>query len=406
LLDNKYPKHPDLSDQNARVQAVKPQELAIVLDTVDHAAQDKIGRYEVPRANIPTVRKIANPLKIGEMHEAAFVLIQEWPSVINRKSGPEPQATVRQLRRWIGEEQPGLPEQVQNLIIACYAIQVDKAWVRGGRTIQAPKLGNITDDMELRGQELPSAEEFQCACDRAAGVFRIARESVRSARSVHSLAEKVRRNAAGRLQPVQSLANELDRHAVTLGLDDEQPRMVTAKSLAPMLAALAQTTEDTDTLRLLASVELPKDNAIYLAHLENTESLSGALRATGWRVLDEFAGKQDDAEAAAIISVLRQNARRDEHEVSLAGPLGKAGEDALSLLLDRIRKPNPAPGADANPEPPKPTTIAALTSASRSAQPVIRVRGHEVAGQLRRISETADANPNAEFEITWRVVSS
>ena len=122
---------------------LKTNELDIVLGVVEQAAQDKVGRYEVPRHDILTVKKIANPLRIGIMHESAFVLSREWPDLLTRKAGTAPEVTVARLRGWIGEEQPGLPEQVQNLLIACYAVQADKAWLRAGRPVEPPKLDKI-----------------------------------------------------------------------------------------------------------------------------------------------------------------------------------------------------------------------------------------------------------------------
>ena len=145
------------------------------------------------------MKKIANPLKIGIMHESAFVLSREWPDLLTRKAGSAPpRSPSRSCASWIGDEQPGLPEQVQNLLIACYAIQADKAWLRAGRPAEPPKLDKIPDDMVLRSQELPTEEEFDTASARAAGIFRIQRQPVRTARSVHALADAIRRNAKGR----------------------------------------------------------------------------------------------------------------------------------------------------------------------------------------------------------------
>jgi hypothetical protein len=76
------------------------------------------------------------------MHEAAFVLGREWPDALNRRASGEPHVSVRQLREWIGSEQPGLPQAVRDLIIACYAIQDNKAWIRGGRPVDPPKLAS------------------------------------------------------------------------------------------------------------------------------------------------------------------------------------------------------------------------------------------------------------------------
>ena len=64
------------------------------------------------------------------------------------------------------------------------------------------------------------------ASARAAGIFRIQRQPVRTARSVHALADAIRRNAKGRLDAAKDLAAELDRHAATLGLTDDADRQV------------------------------------------------------------------------------------------------------------------------------------------------------------------------------------
>ena len=86
LLSHRFPGHPDF-DPNGRGVPLRPTELDTVLGVVDLAAQDKVGRYEVPRGDIATLKKIANPLKLGVMHEAAFVLAHDWPGLINKKSG-------------------------------------------------------------------------------------------------------------------------------------------------------------------------------------------------------------------------------------------------------------------------------------------------------------------------------
>src|SRR5262249_29974083 len=155
----------------------------------------KVRRYEVPRNDVATLKKVANPLKIGVMHDQAFVLLTEWADLLARKSASAAEVSLGTLRGWIQQQMHGLPHQEQRLIVAGYAIQADMAWLRGGRPIDAPQLSNVTDDMLLRSQELPTPEEFELASSRAAGIFHIAREPVRTARSVHSLAVKVRRSA-------------------------------------------------------------------------------------------------------------------------------------------------------------------------------------------------------------------
>jgi hypothetical protein len=150
LLDHLYPGHPDF-DPNVRGQELKVTELDTVVRAVEAACRDKAGRYEGPRADYATLNKVAGPLKLGAMHEAAFVLGHEWPQLIERKARGASESNVGQLREWIDEEQPGLPAHVRDLVVVCYAIQTAKAWIRAGRQINMPDLTELADDMVLRG---------------------------------------------------------------------------------------------------------------------------------------------------------------------------------------------------------------------------------------------------------------
>jgi hypothetical protein len=401
LLAHKYPGHPDF-DPAGRGVALKAAELDTVLAVVDRAAQDKVGRCEVLRADIPVLKKIANPLKLGVMHEAHFVLLHEWPDLINRKAAGQADLAVgRELRPWIKAEQPGLPTAVQNLIIACYAIQADKAWLRSGVPQQAPALARITDDMTLRGQELPTEEEFAAASRRAEGIFRIARQPVRSARSVQALAQAAQRNATGRLAAAEALAAELDKHAPTLGLDAAAPRVQTARITCALLSRLVAAPDATAAVRELAT-ELPRDNAIYLAHLESAELLTDVLRKPDWRFLDDIAARadgQDQAQVSAIIDPLRRAAWHDEQEIRLAAPLRAADQAAIDLMMEWTRQSpqyreirqavaEAAPGLG-------------LQARQRESS---RVAAQDVPALLDRIRELAATRPDADFEITWQVI--
>jgi hypothetical protein len=411
LLSHRYPAHPDFG-----AKVIKTAELETVLAAVEHAAQDKMGRCEPAKGDIPTVRKIADPLKVGTTHPAAFVLLREWPDLLTRKAGTAGEATVGQLRGWIAGEQPGLPEQVQNLLISCYAIQADKAWFRAGRAAEPPKLEKIADDLILRSQELPTSDEFETASARAGGIFRIKQQPVRNARSVHTLADAIRRNAAGKQSAARDLAAELDRHAATLGLGADADRQVTSRLITGLLDRLAASTDDTQTVRLLASAELPKESAFYYAHLDSADRLTATLRQVNWQDLDEFASSEGDVDQSRIIAVLRQAARRDEQEIALSAPLRTADQEAIALLRERARKPVARPDDGAPPVPSPAGTYrapGATTPPPAAPAPVVpsaplltgeRVAAKKVAAYVMRIIEAAEAHPDAEFEIAWRIV--
>ena len=70
LLDHAYPRHPDFDPQGRR-QVLRKTELSAVLGAVERAAQDKVGRLEVPATDLPVLRRIANPLDIATVGEVA-----------------------------------------------------------------------------------------------------------------------------------------------------------------------------------------------------------------------------------------------------------------------------------------------------------------------------------------------
>ncbi|NIL64665.1 hypothetical protein [Salinispora arenicola] len=81
LFDNLYPKHPDFDPDRSRV-AVRPGDLRVVLEEATKAAEAGVGgRTEVERGRRAVLRRIAHPLRLGEMSsEAHFTLIDDCGS--------------------------------------------------------------------------------------------------------------------------------------------------------------------------------------------------------------------------------------------------------------------------------------------------------------------------------------
>ena len=195
--------------------------------------------------------------------------------------------------------------------------------------------------------------------------------------------------------------------------------MATSAAITALLGKLAATTDDTETVRVLAAAELPRENAFYQAHLGSAEMVTTALRTANWTVLDQLAGLADDAQAAAILSVLQQAARHDEHEVALGAPLRKADADAIALFMDRARTRDPqSTGTPPVDTPPATTPTGTLPGPDREAPPEpaapssasplpppTRVGAHDLPRFVEKLCELADENPAAEFEISWRIVT-
>lgn len=264
VLDHLYPGHPDFDAQHTG-HVVRKAELSAVLAAVERAAQDKVGRLEPPPGELPVLRRIANPLEIATVDEV-LLLRNDWKLRIERRAAAAGLITdlrVGEIRGWIAEEQPDLPPLVTDLLVACFAVQSDRAWLRAGQPVTPPELGRITPDMVLRRPDLPGDDEFAAANGRAAAIFGVAGQPVRSTRSVHVLAGEVRHRAGAQLPAAESLVLELGRHAGVLGLDDDSPRLVTARQAANLLGRLTGLADATAMLRALAAAALPRDGVIY-----------------------------------------------------------------------------------------------------------------------------------------------
>ncbi|NKZ08823.1 phage resistance protein, partial [Actinomadura latina] len=341
LLDHRYPGHPNFAP-SGKQSPYRLKDLQVALGAIEQAMENDVRRHEPPRADIPVIRRIVNPLDLGAMGEAALVLNDNWPMTLDRHAAAAGAAsgdvTVAQVRGWILEEQPGLPPDMTNLVVCAYALMRARAWVRGGQIVPQPDVKNIPGDYVLRPQELPSPEEFETAGKRAHDVFQATRPAVRSPRSVHALADQVRRAASLRLPHTAALVTELERHADLLGLadGDRLPLARTAHRLAESLVGQ----DDTPLLRALAGFDLGDVQPVALGvTLREAQPLSEALAGADWPLLNRLpdlaAGGGDRAEPAQLImGRLRDVARRDEQAARLAPAITDAKRATVALLMD------------------------------------------------------------------------
>jgi hypothetical protein len=410
LFDHAYPKHPDFDPQGRR-QVVRKAELSAVLGAVERAAQDKVGRLEVPTIDLPVLRRIANPLQIATVGEV-LVLRDDWKLLIERRAageGPTAELKAGDIRRWISDEQPGLPALVSDLLIACFAVQSDRAWFRAGQPILSPpEIGRITPEMVLRRQELPSEEEFADAGERAGSVFGLGSQPVRSARAVQAIAAELRSRAGSLLPAAETLVAELERHASTLGLPPDSPRLVTAQATAELLNRLIGLADSTALLRALAASNLPRDNEVYRVNLASATELTSSLSRMRWEILDRLAAVADGGgakaePAASIRDQLTTAARHDERQVPLRAALDRAERDAINLLMEVSQPPAELPGPKialpSHPhQPPQASTVDPDVTTRR-------VTAQDVSAVVEEICESADKNPEASFDISWRIVT-
>ena len=194
---------------------------------------------------------------------------------------------VEDVRRWIGEVGPtGLDRPVSSLVIATYALLADRAWVHHGVVVDAPDLDRIGPGYALRAQELPTADEFVAARERAAGLFGIRVPDVLFARNVRALADQTRAKVREFEPAVYALWRALQKHAGDLGLREPGPRVVTAQVAADLLARLSATRDDPALVRILAAgVGRPPDAVLGTA-IVTAPAVLDALDGVEWSLLD------------------------------------------------------------------------------------------------------------------------
>ena len=257
------------STRTAAGRQLKPAELTTVLRAVEQAAQDKVGRYEPP-ARHPDAQEDRQPAEArGHARGGVRPAAMTGSSCSTGGSAGRSEVAVTQLRGWVEEEQPGLPESVQNLVIACYAIQADKAWARpAARHGPAGAHGDPSGPRAAQPGAADPGASSRTASRRAEGIFGVARQPVRSNRA--SQRDRARCPPAG--ERTAHGGRDADRGAGSARGDVGPGRRIPSvrDRACPFQPAhhACRNHRRHGTIRALAAADLPRENAIYHAHLD------------------------------------------------------------------------------------------------------------------------------------------
>ena len=223
-LKQQFPAHPAFEDETN----LGPATLKRVLAELERAAQKPDGRIAVDQPKRREMRQIANPLKLGEMHETHFLLGQHWRTHFLRKQAEQGGAmTVGKMRRWLDEPVPMglLPKEVQNLIILVFALQTNRSFFLHGGPMQ-PSLENVLDELELREQRLPSQATWEKARERAAAVFGVTSSPLLNASNVAKLIGAIQTEIDARKEACGQLLVRLKQVAQQLAEPGTTPSRV------------------------------------------------------------------------------------------------------------------------------------------------------------------------------------
>ena len=399
-LAAQYPDHPQFSIE------IRRPALRRVLEVVEQAAADPEERVEVPRPVRDELRGIAVPLGLGDMGETHFKLGRRWFDELDRKhtrhgGGP---MTVGLVRGWIeAPERRGLPRDVQNLVIAAFAAQGGFHFTHRGRPLAAA-VDKLDDACELRAQELPPAEEYERAAQRAKEVFDYAALALPGARSVNELAQAVRAAADRCRAPVDELAAALRQRLQERSLPEaDSDRLRTVDAALALLSAL-EGAGDNAVVAALAQAEVPTSAVAMGAVAAGAGGLLSALAPHRWKVFANLAVLAEPyrERAAAIDAALIDALRRDEHVTPLAATVERCHDRALELLAEAVEAasttPKPPPAEPPIGPPPAPPVPAERRGTSD-------VAAGDVTDVLAEIEAAIRATGATRVTVDWKVYS-
>ncbi len=341
MCASQYPAHPDFG------APLGTAVLRRVHEQVSRAVQEPEGRVAVDKPLRPSMTQIAAPLRLGEMGETHFVVCRHWFSHFERLDKP---LTVGKLREAMDQpRRMGLPAPAANLVILVYADQANLAFQRHGSP-WPPQLDNLPDDVVLREEALPSADDWTNAVERAGKVFGLTVSPLRNASNASDLVERLGETATEHSAACDALVERLASIGAEFSIEeDAAKRLHTARASRALVQSLA-------ALRGRARIE-------GLAELQPATSLEamgtsiakagevvGVLERTHWQLFAPLSRLADDRadDAQRLLRELAEALAADEYAVALGRRLPDLGNRAADLLA-RAPAPTPAtptPGAD------------------------------------------------------------
>jgi hypothetical protein len=347
------------------------------------------------------VRRIAVPLRLGDMGETHFVLRDDWKSHFLRKKAEAKvtSLTVRQLRAWLDQpEAMGLRKDIQNLVILSFALQNNLTFYLHGGPVE-PSLDNLDDALELREQALPSEDLWQEAIRRTATILGIVASPLLSAANVAKFAADVKAEADRRRQGADRLCAGLRQHLQQLGIDArDAARLQTAQAALALLRGIAEASKD-EVASVITNTHVATSAAAMGESLRKAEEMSAALENTSWELFETIGQlpRERAPQAQSIIDQVKDALMRDEHVVELKRALKDAQSAALELLTSLVEDTPPTPPPMPRPVVP-PTPATAETSGSRRG-----IDGQSALSVFESIQKAMELDADLVLDIEWRL---
>jgi hypothetical protein len=300
----------------------------------------------------------------------------------------------------------GLPSDVSDLEVLCYALVARRDLRRAGRGVDDAMPGRLGDDVELIQTPLPDERSWQEAIDRAGKLFGVSIGGrARNARNLRKLSERVRQERARAVaQRAVSVADLLERRS-PIGRSAAAPVNVTPRSVtARRVVELFSLLDTHDAVMLatqLGSFEVaPSTLQAMDKHITSAEKVASVLDDDVlFGVLEELVTSSVDSASARDLAAQAQKALiADELTIELAPQLRRIGVEAQRLrapLATSRSDLSPAGGAISLPAPPAPGS----TIAQRQGEGLAALE----ASLAEARTAIQEAGPDAKLTFSWQV---
>jgi len=336
-LEFQYPDHPEFDTE------LKQADLLKVMEQLRRAIHATNGRIDIDSPLRPLMRSIAQPLKLGEMHERHFIFKEDWPKQMTRELAKDEQAgeaiTVRRLRAAIDRPTPkGLHEMVQNLLILVFAEQGQYSFSLHSNEYD-PTLKDLPDNLVLTKQDLAEPAVWQQGVKNACAIFGVADNRMRTANHQNMLEKEVQEIVRHRLAATENLVEELKGALQRVNQPLTCNRMRNAEYAYNLMQTL-QSKQGAELIAALASVE-PVTNLNALSKsIMSAASVAQAIQDNNWQLLNT-AWSTGSSEGKQIKQRVCDALSADELVTALQQALRQAQTDATALITRNVQPVEP-----------------------------------------------------------------
>ncbi|MBR9910596.1 MAG: cell division protein ZapE [Gammaproteobacteria bacterium] len=337
-LGYQYPDHPEFEGE------VKLVDLGKVYEQLRRAIHASNGRIDVDTPLRPLLRSLAQPLKLGEMHERHFIFKDDWPKQLARELAKDEFAgdpvTVKRLRAAIDQPLPkGLPESVQNLLIMVFAEHGQYAFTLHGGDYQIT-LKDMPDNLVLIKQDLAEPAVWKAAVDNAAALFGVTVSALRTANHQNALQKDVLEVVGRWFGHCEQLIVELTKALNRVNQNHQCKRLQNAQAALALLQEL-KAKEGAALVGALANVKPVTSLQALAKSMSAAASVTQAIQDNNWQLLESI-WSGGEAEGKSLKQQVANALTADELVTSLAPALRQAQVDATGIITRRVQ-PNPPP---------------------------------------------------------------